>query len=61
MKLDANIYVAGHTEIVGSAIVMKLETLGYFNLIKANHSQFDLLKQKQVEDFFMNLNPILFL
>ena len=36
IKLDSKIYVAGHTGLVGSAIVRKLKELGYKNIMTVN-------------------------
>lgn len=38
--------------MVGSAIVRKLTSDGYKNLILRSHTELDLLRQAQVEDFF---------
>jgi len=58
MKLkDAKIYIAGHYGMVGSAIVRKLEDRGYSNLVGRSHSQLDLTRQQDVEDFFEDERP----
>ena len=44
IKLDSKIYVAGHTGLVGSAIVRKLKELGYKNIITVNRRNLDLTK-----------------
>jgi GDP-L-fucose synthase len=44
MEKEAKIYVAGHNGMVGSAIVRKLETEGYNNII--TRSSRELLKLK---------------
>ena len=49
MKRDAKIYIAGHTGLVGSAIVRKLEAEGYSNLITRTHAELDLERQVEVE------------
>jgi GDP-L-fucose synthase len=54
---EAKIYVAGHTGLVGSALVRKLETEGYSNLITRTHSELDLTQQPQVEGFFEKERP----
>ena len=51
-NIDAVIYIAGHTGMVGSAIVRRLQTLGYANILTQIHAEFDLLDQKAVQDFF---------
>ncbi|MDR1911432.1 MAG: GDP-L-fucose synthase [Helicobacteraceae bacterium] len=45
------IYVAGHKGMVGSAIVRRLRSLGYDNLILRDRKELDLLDQKAVFDF----------
>lgn len=58
-KIDKNssIYVAGHTGLVGSAIVKRLLENGYNNLILKTHDEVDLRNQKKVEDFFEKERP----
>jgi GDP-L-fucose synthase len=50
--LQARIYVAGHRGMVGSAIVRRLQTLGYQNIITANRAELDLTDQAAVRSFF---------
>ncbi|HAE75407.1 MAG TPA: GDP-fucose synthetase [Alphaproteobacteria bacterium] len=50
--LNARIFVAGHRGMVGSAIVRRLETLGYKNVITKTRSELDLTSQQQVQSFF---------
>lgn len=57
MNLDSRIFVAGHNGMVGSAIVRKLEQLGYKNIITMQRSKLDLLDQAQVDDFFRKIGP----
>ncbi len=52
MNKDSKIYVAGHTGMVGSAIVRELKRKGYENIITRRHSELDLTRQDQVEKFF---------
>jgi len=51
-ELDQAIFVAGHRGMVGSALVRRLEGLGYRNLLTASHDQLDLLDQSAVIGFF---------
>jgi GDP-L-fucose synthase len=51
------IYVAGHGGMVGSAIVRKLESEGYTNLIKKTSGELDLRNQDAVESFFQKEKP----
>lgn len=53
----AKIYVAGHRGMVGSAIVRKLEALGYTNIIGRTHAELDLMNQQAVFDFFAAEQP----
>lgn len=57
MHKDARIYVAGHRGLVGSAILQKLKTEGYSNLIIRSHSELDLIRQSKVESFFQDKKP----
>ena len=57
MDKNAKIYVAGHTGMVGSAIVRKLKSEGYNNLILKHHRELDLLDQKEVEKFYDDNKP----
>ena len=57
MDKNARIYVAGHTGMVGSAIVRKLEAEGFLNLLLKTHSELDLLDQEAVKKFFEENNP----
>lgn len=57
MEKDANIYVAGHRGLVGSAILRKLQAEGYTSLITRSHSELDLTRQESVEKFFNKESP----
>lgn len=57
MHLNSKIYVAGHTGMVGSAIVRTLELQGYTNLIFRTFEELDLTDQGAVETFFRNERP----
>ena len=57
MKRDARIYVAGHTGLVGSALLRKLQAEGYSNLITRTHAGLDLSRQAEVEAFFRAERP----
>jgi len=54
---NKKIYVAGHTGMVGSAITTELKRRGYKNLILKNYPGVDLIRQKEVEDFFKSEKP----
>jgi len=55
-KLD-KIYVAGHRGLVGSAIVRRLKSAGYSNLIIRTSKELDLRNQQAVNDFFEREKP----
>ena len=57
MNLDSRIFVAGHNGMVGSAIVRKLEQLGYTNIITMQRSKLNLLDQSEVDNFFRKIGP----
>jgi GDP-L-fucose synthase len=54
---DVKIYVAGHRGMVGSAIVRRLQTGGYTNILTRTHSELDLLDQDAVQAFFQREKP----
>lgn len=57
MDKNSKIYVAGHTGMVGSSIVRELKKQGYENVITRSHSELDLIRQVDVEDFFDDVCP----
>ena len=57
MDKDAKIYVAGHRGMVGSAILRELQRQGYTNFVLRTHSELDLTRQDQVEEFFETEHP----
>lgn len=57
METNAKIYVAGHRGLVGSAIVRRLKTLGYVNLILRTHTELDLMNEAAVQAFFKTEQP----
>ncbi len=57
MEKTSKIYVAGHQGLVGSAIVRKLNSEGYTNIITRTHGELDLIRQEQVETFFKKEKP----
>ncbi len=52
MERSAKVYVAGHTGLVGSALVRRLRALGYHNLVLRRHAELELTDQSAVEQFF---------
>ncbi len=57
MDKNDKIFVAGHKGMVGSAIVRELEKQGYSNIVLRTHSELDLTRQHDVEDFFEAEKP----
>ena len=57
MEKNAKIYVAGHRGMVGSAIVRELQRQGYTNIVTRTHSELDLTRQDDVEQFFAQEKP----
>jgi GDP-L-fucose synthase len=57
MNLASKIYVAGHRGLVGSAIVRRLQELGYSNLVLRTRFELNLLNEKVVADFFAAEQP----
>jgi GDP-L-fucose synthase len=51
------IYVAGHRGMVGAAIVRRLRSGGYGELITRTHAELDLTRQAAVEAFFEQERP----
>ena len=57
MEKESKIYIAGHSGLVGSAIVDNLTLKGYTNLIFKTHAELDLTNQSAVEIFFTKEKP----
>ena len=57
MEKNAKIYVAGHRGLVGSAIMRRLRTLGYQNLIFKTSEELDLKQAEPVKQFLMAEKP----
>lgn len=57
MEKTAKIYVAGHRGMVGSAILRRLESLGYNNIVTRTHKELDLTCQADVVNFFEQEKP----
>ena len=51
------IFVAGHNGLVGSAILRKLISKSYKNILKKTHEQLNLEDQKQTHSFFKKHRP----
>jgi len=57
MNKDAKIYVAGHSGMVGSAVVRCLNAHGFKNLVLRTSKELDLTRQPDVEQFFAAERP----
>jgi GDP-L-fucose synthase len=57
MRPDRKIYVAGHTGLMGSALVRRLRAKGYRNIVTRTHAQLELLDQHAVREFFQRERP----
>ncbi|MBC7473183.1 MAG: NAD-dependent epimerase/dehydratase family protein, partial [Candidatus Sericytochromatia bacterium] len=57
MNKDSKIYIAGHSGLVGSALLRKLQSQGFNNIITKNHSELDLIEQNEVKNFFAIEKP----
>lgn len=57
MNRSSKIYVAGHKGMVGSALVRKLKTEGYSNLLLRTSVELDLKDQAAVASFFKSEKP----
>jgi GDP-L-fucose synthase len=57
MDLSDKIYVAGHTGLLGSAVVRRLRQGGYDNLLLATHQELDLTDAGAVRLFFSGNRP----
>ena len=57
MQPQARIYVAGHRGLVGSAIVRRLQSLGYTGLLLRTHAELDLTDPHATAAFFEAEKP----
>jgi GDP-L-fucose synthase len=57
LDFSSRIYIAGHTGLVGSALVARLRASGYRNLILRTRRELDLTNQAAVERFFSETRP----
>lgn len=57
MNKKSKIYIAGHKGLVWSAIVSKLKSDWYTNLLVVEQKDLDLLEQKEVNKFFEKEKP----
>lgn len=57
MQPHSKFFVAGHRGLVGSAIVRRLQSGGYNNIITRTHTELDLTNQQAVRAFFEREKP----
>ncbi len=57
MRKDQSVYVAGHQGMVGSAILRRLQALGYASILTRNRKDLDLCKSADVRAFFETERP----
>ena len=57
MDKNSKIYIAGHRGLVGSALERLLKSQGYTNFLTKTHSELNLERQQDVEDFFAEEKP----
>ena len=56
LKTDC-IHIAGHRGLVGSAVVRRLQALGYGNLLLRTHAELDLTDARATEAFYAEHQP----
>jgi GDP-L-fucose synthase len=57
MESSAKIYVAGHSGLVGSALVRRLRAAGFSNLVLRSHNELDLTDRQAVGEFLRKERP----
>jgi len=57
MNKSSKIFVAGHTGLIGSAIIRKLRLMGYARIITRTHKNLDLKDRNKTERFFSKELP----
>ncbi len=57
MDKNSKIYIAGHTGLVGSAILKNLKSKGYTNFVYRTIDELDLTNQNEVQAFFQQEKP----
>ena len=60
MNKNALIYVAGHRGLVGFTLLRKLNAVGNNIIIVRDHAQLDLINQKDVNDFFVLSDQLMY-
>jgi GDP-L-fucose synthase len=57
MRTTSKIYVAGHTGLIGSAVLRRLEHGGYHRVVTKPHCELELTDYLAVERFFHDVRP----
>ncbi|MFZ2956808.1 MAG: GDP-L-fucose synthase [Candidatus Ozemobacteraceae bacterium] len=57
MNKNSKIYVAGHSGMVGAAVIRCLKANGFYNLVVCTSKELDLTRQLDVEHFFHEARP----
>jgi GDP-L-fucose synthase len=57
MNRNSKIYIAGHSGLVGSAILRRLQRLGYSTIITVSHAELDLTDAQKTIEFFQKEKP----
>jgi GDP-L-fucose synthase len=57
MDVNTRVYVAGHTGLIGSAIVRNLKSMDYRNIITRTHKELDLTERNEVAELFRKEGP----
>jgi len=57
INFNDKIYIAGHKGLVGSAILLQLQSRGFKNLVTRTHKELDLTDQSLVKAFFKQEKP----
>ena len=57
MKKNSRIYIAGHTGLIGSAVLRKYKRAGFTNIITRTRQELDLQNEASVKNFFKKYKP----
>ncbi len=57
MEKDNKVFIVGHEEMIGSAILLRLGENGFTNLLTASSTKLTLTDQKSVLEYFMTETP----